>query len=182
MCFPSDLFVHKSVIQTLKEKLNHSAPKISFQLRTSWELAARYGMFCPNASAITHWKSRRQQRDANNRKEAKRKSAFMNNPKINKMYYMIRSDNLLSMSHKAWMTASGAPVSLCLDGFRAPTWCGTGRLNPSLPPVAALVPQQTKGQWRRTVALWRDLLGKVITKHDNVSQIVILVSFLLYSI
>lgn len=55
------------------------------------------------------------------------------------------------MSHKAWMTASGAPVSLCSDGFRAPTWCRTGRLNPNLPPVAALVPQQTKGtnggQW-----------------------------------
>lgn len=103
-------------------------------------------MFCPNASVVTHWKSRRQQRDANNRKEAKRKSAFMNNPKINKMYYMIRFDNLLSMSHKAWMTASGAPVSLCLDGFRAPTWCRTGRLNPNHPPVAALVRQQSKGQ------------------------------------
>lgn len=128
-------------------------------------------MFCPNAS-VTHWKSRRQQRDANNRKEAKRKSAFMNNPKINKMYYMIRFDNLLSMSHKAWMTASGAPVLLCLDGFRAPTWCRTGRLNPNLPPVAALVPQQKEGSVKEDSGPQERPPGKIF-KCDNVSHLVV---------
>lgn len=53
------------------------------------EAKARYGMFCPNAIGqcknmampVTHRKSGRQQCNANNRKEAKRKSAFMNNSK-----------------------------------------------------------------------------------------------------
>lgn len=52
------------------------------------EAKARYGMFCPNAIGqcknmampVTHRKSGRQQCNAN-RKEAKRKSAFMNNSK-----------------------------------------------------------------------------------------------------
>lgn len=70
-------------------------------------------------------------------------------------------DNLLSMSYKAWMTASGAPVSLCLDGFRAPTWCRTGLLNPNLPPVPAIVSQQTKGSKEDNGTL-EDSVGKLI--------------------